>query len=222
MTRLYFAIRDPDWNTLAIRFEPPLVTTSSSGFDVTRTGSCESLVAPIDFTLNFASLTDSLTSQVRYRARTDLAVNRVGFCLLHPMSFAGSPLLMVREGTPHKIRFPARIAPWTLVSDFSELEFAVGQYQVKIEFSGDTFDLEDQRNWIDASFKTFAPRLPNRYLGCWPQEKLANRTSAYAGPRGGDRIATSRGRSSHRPCDRYALDWVRLAHRTCSRPWEPT
>jgi hypothetical protein len=81
------------------------------------------------------------------------------------------------DGSSHQAVFPTHIAPQLVVngiiqpvhpfSEMCSLRYSVTpDVQAEIEFAGDIFEMEDQRNWIDASYKTYCTplRLP------WPVE----------------------------------------------------
>src|SRR4029079_9182209 len=51
--------------------------------------------------------------------------------------------------------FPKSIAPWQPFFDVKGLNYSVAGMAGSIHFEGDQFEMEDQRNWSDASFKTY-------------------------------------------------------------------
>ena len=99
-------------------------------------------------------------------ARSTFLRNRVGFCVLHPIrECAGARARQRRvDGSRVECRFPDTIEPQIFgQSSFRDLravahEFAPGLW-VEVEFDGDVFEMEDQRNWTDASFKTYCTPL---------------------------------------------------------------
>ena len=100
-------------------------------------------------------------------ARSTFWRNRIGFCVLHPASLAGSPAEVQHvDGTIERTVFPTEFISDRQVQPFVELrriahEITPGRW-AEVEFSGNVFETEDQRNWSDASFKTFCTplRLP--------------------------------------------------------------
>lgn len=100
-------------------------------------------------------------ARVTLRALRDIHVNRAGFCLLHPLQgVAGEPLLVTHaDGREEEAAFPAAISPSQPVVDIHRLRHRVGSVDVEIAFEGETFEMEDQRNWADASFKTYCRPL---------------------------------------------------------------
>ncbi len=87
--------------------------------------------------------------------------NRAGFTLLHPLDgVAGGPLTVLHaNGTEEQTAFPANIMAGQPAFDIAGLKYTVHGVSVEIAFSGETFEMEDQRNWTDASFKTYCRPL---------------------------------------------------------------
>jgi hypothetical protein len=95
-------------------------------------------------------------------------VNRAGFTLLHPIrGVAGTPLTIRHpDGQVAGSLFPALINPAQPAKDIAGLSHVIGGVRVDIAMQGDTFEMEDQRNWSDASFKTYCRPLALP----WPYE----------------------------------------------------
>jgi D-apionolactonase len=90
----------------------------------------------------------------------DFRACRIGVCLLHPLSLAGHPAHTRQSGQWHPGRFPAAVAPDAPFTGFDALRHAVpGGGTAEIILGGGLFEMEDQRNWTDASFKTYSPPL---------------------------------------------------------------
>jgi hypothetical protein len=95
------------------------------------------------------------------RARAAFSTNRAGLTLLHPIQgVAGAPLAVIHpDGRETGTRFPELISPGQPVFDIAGLRHAVQGVEVDILFDGEVFEMEDQRNWSDASFKTYCRPL---------------------------------------------------------------
>ena len=97
-------------------------------------------------------------------ARTTFLRNRIGFCVLHPPGCAGLACVVEKDdGTREQSAFPEAIAPVAPFVDMRAIAYSVVPgVDVELRFTGDLFEMEDQRNWTDASFKTFCTplRLP--------------------------------------------------------------
>jgi len=94
--------------------------------------------------------------------------NRIGFCVLHPIrECAGAPCRVEHaDGSTARSSFPKLVAAEQPMKDLHDLralahEIAPGVW-AEVRFEGEAFEMEDQRNWIDASYKTFCTplRLP--------------------------------------------------------------
>lgn len=93
-------------------------------------------------------------------ALADFHRNRIGWCLLHPLSLAGTEVA-VRTVSGERIsaEFPQRIAPHQPLLSISSLSYRADGTEVHIELEGEEFETEDQRNWTDPSYKTYSTPL---------------------------------------------------------------
>lgn len=113
-------------------------------------------------------------------ANEDTEVNRAGFVILHPVAgVAGSPLVVTHsDGRIEETAFPQAIAPSQPVFDITALRQGANGVTADIAFSGDVFEMEDQRNWSDASYKTYCRplSLPTPYAlaaGAGVEQRIA-------------------------------------------------
>lgn len=102
-----------------------------------------------------------LEADLTMRAERDFDTNRTGFTLLHPIEgVAGERLAIVHsDSSREETVFPRFISPSQPGIDISGLRYALNGIEVDIAFDGETFEMEDQRNWTDASFKTYCRPL---------------------------------------------------------------
>ena len=94
-------------------------------------------------------------------AKADVKVNRAGFTILHPVNGVAGSSARVRhsDGSQEDVTFPKRIAPAQPIIDIVGLSHQIGNTQVSLDFDGEVFEMEDQRNWSDVSFKTYCRPL---------------------------------------------------------------
>lgn len=92
--------------------------------------------------------------------------NRAGFTVLHPIKgVAGGPVTVTHsDGSREETVFPARIFPSQPVMDITGLTHRVEGVSVDIAFGGEVFEMEDQRNWSDASYKTYCVPLVHPFV----------------------------------------------------------
>jgi len=167
--RIYAAVRDRNWGTVSGVISDLSYQVDEGQF-VIRYRS-EHRQHEIDFVWDAQILgTDSGAIEFQFDglARSTFLKNRIGFCVLHPSDqAAGTPCQVTyTNGQSQELRFPRTIASEQPVHGFTNLAAMLSQIDagswLKLEFEGDAFETEDQRNWIDASFKTFCTplRLP--------------------------------------------------------------
>ncbi len=164
--RIYFALRDRNWDTVPNKRRDELVEAGEDRFRIHY--AAENRQGEVAFSWA-ATITGAPDGTVTFafdgEARADYLHSRTGFCLLHPLvECAGQACEITRgDGTVVEGVFPAGIRPEQPVEPFSNL--AAMRYEVapglcaEITFSGDLFEMEDQRNWTDASYKTFCTPL---------------------------------------------------------------
>lgn len=168
---LAFVLRDPDWGTPEAQYDRVEVHDRGDAFEATLEG--RFVVAPaVRVRLRISG---SREGCIRFDAVAtpvaDLAVNRLGLCLMHPLSACGARVEVGHvDGRTSASTFPTLIPPWppfmlvrSLRHEWHDGRWATAQLE------GDVFETEDQRNNADASFKTYsrsnmAPR-PYRLAG---------------------------------------------------------
>lgn len=161
-----FLARDRDWGTIAPEIgalerheeDGALRLVLSLRFDI---GS-----ARLDVSLQVQIADGRLCVAAEGRTHGAFETNRAGFTVLHPIEgVAGCPVRVTHgDGRTEDSRFPELIAPWQPFMDIAALEHEANGMRVRCAFAGDTFEMEDQRQWGDASYKTY-----NRPLALpWP------------------------------------------------------
>ena len=164
--RVYGAVRDCNWGTVPGVLSDECIESDSSTFRVTYT--CTHRQGAIDFVWR-AELSGDADGTIRFgfegEARSTFLRNRIGLCVLHPIrDCAGARVrLMLSSGAERGLIFPERIAAEQPIRGFDTLaglthEVSSGIW-VEVRFQGERFETEDQRNWIDASFKTYGTPL---------------------------------------------------------------
>ncbi|KAA9108140.1 hypothetical protein [Microbacterium rhizomatis] len=149
-------VRDRDWNTAAFAIDG--VSAEDSLLEV-RVSTTE-LGADIRGAVRVIALGDTLEVTFDAVSATEFLTNRTGLVVLHPHQLAGSALAVVHaNGESEQTVFPAKISPHQPVFDIASLAWRDDGLGVAVQFEGDVFEMEDQRNWSDASFKTYSRPL---------------------------------------------------------------
>jgi D-apionolactonase len=163
LLRLYAAVRDENWGTISGVVESEsVVTRTHMQFTV-----CHADLFRWTGTITLAE-DGTLTFAFEGEALKDFQRNRIGFCLLHPAQSAGDRCLVAHtNGTKTEAILPKLLCPDQPLMPFSDMagltQTLPDGTQVVFSFSGDVFEMEDQRNWTDASFKTFCTPLALPY-----------------------------------------------------------
>lgn len=150
-----FAARDRDWATV-----PLLSATARDGDGLRVEAAYEGLGAHWAVTLTVTASGPRLAVELDAVTAGDWDRARVGLVLLHPPTVAGRPLRIDHpDGTSTSTSFPAAISPHQPALDIAALNWPADGLAVHAAFVGDTFEMEDHRNWTDASFKTYGTPL---------------------------------------------------------------
>ncbi|MDH2443479.1 hypothetical protein QDR37_05930 [Amnibacterium sp. CER49] len=148
--------RDRDWGTVPVAVLGTEVGDTSLALELRMAG----LGADLDGRLVVETRGDALRIAFTAVSRTDFLRNRVGLVVLHPPEVAGRNLTVVApDGSRTATRFPERIAPHQPARRIAALEWDDHAGRGGLAVEGDVFEMEDQRNWTDASFKTYSTPL---------------------------------------------------------------
>ncbi len=169
LNSIYVAVRDRNWGTVPTTLHDLSVETGDEGFRVTFQAECRR--REIDFLwtgiIEASGGRDGGTvSEVRFsmdgRARSTFLRSRIGICVLHGSgSCAGRPCTVERtDGSIQRGRFPELVSPHQPFKNIQAVKHEVAPgVEAEVRFEGDVFEMEDQRNWTDASFKTYCTPL---------------------------------------------------------------
>lgn len=153
---LTYPVRNADWGTFLTRTTAEEVTPETYHHSFAETDGL--------FTGTFTATLHSphrLSATLTLTFTRDARVNRAGFTLLHPiLGTAGEPLRLTHpDGTETATTFPALISPAQPARNIAGLSHRLHGIGVTLSLTGDVFEMEDQRNWSDASFKTYCRPL---------------------------------------------------------------
>jgi hypothetical protein len=160
--------RDKNWGTYAPTITDLQVTQGRSGFVITYRAAFadqeQSLMAEARIE---ATTGGTLTFTVTAIPRADFITNRTGFVILHPLQgVVGKPVdVLHTDGATEKAKFPAQISPGQPIFEIRALTHKVRPgVTATVLMEGNKFEMEDHRNWMDASYKTYVCSL----LDPWP------------------------------------------------------
>lgn len=153
-------IRDHDWRTLPPAVEAVTTTDDAGTFILSLVIGFAGFGAQYSAELALRISGDELTVAFDGAAPGDFRSNRIGLVVLHRPDDAGRSVTITSpDQTRAERAFPTDISPHQPFMNIAAMSWERDGTAFELEFSGDTFETEDQRNWTDASFKTYSTPL---------------------------------------------------------------
>src|SRR6202047_1023499 len=158
-----FVVRDKNWGTYAPQITNLDFHEEPDSFRI----SYEATVGGEEQAFRYSAViagqsNGSLSFSAKGTTASDFLTNRTGFVVLHAIEGVAGAACAVEhlDGTIEEARFPLFIDPVQPMSALRAIthEFFPG-LKVTCRMEGDTFEMEDQRNWTDASYKTYVRPL---------------------------------------------------------------
>jgi len=164
--RIYVGVRTPSWATVPGFLRDRVIAADGDRVRVELVTEHRQDQLAVEVRVVLVLDPDGeLTYRAELEALTGFAYNRMGICVLHPAEEAAGRSYWAR-GIDGEVsgRLPRHIGPQEirggqnqpLFPAFEELELELGDVRTRLTCTGDRFETEDQRNWTDASFKTYS------------------------------------------------------------------
>ena len=164
---IYFAVRDKEWLTISPDLSEERIRKKRNGFEIGYKAHYR--YNDIDFE---AGISLTSTSPNRFilemtgKANSTFLKNRIGFCILHPIiNCAGHVCRITHPDNSSTLGlFPEEISPHQPFKGIRAMRWKINDsLKARLHFEGDVFETEDQRNWTDASYKTYGTPLDQPY-----------------------------------------------------------
>lgn len=159
---IYGAVRDENWTTLIYDISDEHIEDKEQSFLISYTATYrhgDGAVFRATFTLE-GRQDNTIIVEMKGEVLAGFTRNRIGLCVLHPQELKGSTVEVTNpDGKLVKAMFSRLISPHQVLTDIHALKHNIGSKEVSITFEGDVFETEDQRNWMDASYKTYSTPL---------------------------------------------------------------
>jgi D-apionolactonase len=164
--RIYVGVRALDWSTVLPDVLEVEVEERDDRFMVHSR--CRHVEDSIGFSWKGRVVATSdgvLTYEMDGEAETDFDYAKVGICIHHPLTTVGRPYHGETPAGAVAGHFAAAIAPQIHVGEVDlpvfppVVSLTIAQtdsVSIEVSFAGERFELEDQRNWSDASFKSYS------------------------------------------------------------------
>jgi D-apionolactonase len=163
-----YIVRDRNWGTCAPQLSGLSVERDADGFRVRYQAACEAAGQTFGYRARIeGGAAGDLVFEVEGEPVTDFVTNRAGFVVLHGVAGVSGTAVEVEhvDGRIERSRSPELIDPACPFKDIRALSHEVlPRLRLTCRREGAAFEMEDQRNWTDASYKTYV-----RPLACpWP------------------------------------------------------
>jgi hypothetical protein len=158
-----FLIRDKNWGTATPAISNLKVDQRTDSFSVSFHAEIRIENQQLSYDAKIEGSKDgNLEFTGTAMPKTDFLTARTGFVVLHPLKgVAGFPVDIEHvDGRKVGSTFPDLVNPVQPVLDIRSLTHEVlPGLKATVLMEGDTFEMEDHRNWTDASFKTYVRPL---------------------------------------------------------------
>ncbi len=159
---IYFAVRDKEWLTVKPVIKDERILSDPESFFVKFEAHFRSDEINFLSTISISGKSDnSLIFTFEGEALSAFRRNRIGLCVLHPVEdYAGKNCIIDHsDGSTEHSSFPEEISPHQIFRNIKSMRWMTGGLNCFLDFEGDIFETEDQRNWSDSTFKTYSTPL---------------------------------------------------------------
>jgi hypothetical protein len=159
---IYSAVRDRNWGTLQPYISNFQIIQGLREFEISF--NARYFNAEIDFMAGYiitGTADNTIIFVMKGLAMRSFLMNRIGICVLHPLEgIKGKACKVTTTGNDqYESFFPEQISPHAPMTDIQTMEWQNETVACKLTFEGDIWEMEDQRNWSDSSYKTYCTPL---------------------------------------------------------------
>jgi hypothetical protein len=160
---IYFAVRDSAWDNIPSEITHEQIVQKDNGFTITYRRIFDHGDIRMQWQVQIEGLASSeIHFEIKGQALSSFQKNRAGCCVLHSIKECSGKDLSVThpDGSTENGAFPLYISPHQPFKDIASMQWQTANGSVaRLSFKGDLFEMEDQRNWTDNSFKTYCTPL---------------------------------------------------------------
>jgi len=159
---IYSAVRDHNWGTIEPEITEEKIEEYETGFLIETRVKYRKSDIYFEADYKITGNGNKLDFEMKGEVKSTFMTNRTGFCVLHPIKECSGKMCIVihPDETSEEAVYPEFISPYQPMINISGLEWKPAEnIRAKLQFSGDVFEMEDQRNWTDASYKTYCRPL---------------------------------------------------------------
>lgn len=155
--RIYPVFQDRNWTNRPFRIETQQVSEGADSVTLVATGTGSFDAEPLRWRVEADIRSTGIVYRFSAEASSSFLRNRLGMCVLHPMSAAGALVSVEHvDGTVEAGELPTNISAFQPFIDLRAVTHELPNGgQANVRLLGETYEMEDHRNWTDASFKTY-------------------------------------------------------------------
>ena len=160
-------MRDHNWNTIPMEIQSEQINIADDSFEIRYTATIRR--SNIDFSWSCTIMghsDETISFSIDGQANSEFQRNRLGFTVLLPTENLRGQTCRITdpEGLTHESLFPDAISPHQPFLNIQSMAWSPSSgLQATMTFSGDVFEMEDQRNWMDASHKVYCTPLAHGF-----------------------------------------------------------
>jgi len=169
LRRIFVTVRDKRWQEIGPQSWLAEFQAASNMMSFSARHTSDDVAFEWQGTLQVSNGGRHLTFGFTGRSLKDMEVCRLGLVILHPVEWMVGAEVTAEDGDlKQRFSLSKSIAPQPIVEGipraisqpFSSLRIRQpGLGTLELQFEGELFELEDQRNWGDSSFKTYCTPL---------------------------------------------------------------
>jgi hypothetical protein len=160
---IYSAVRDTNWETIPYHITEENIQQNEEGFAINYTAQFRQNNILFEARYRIEGRPDdSILFEMAGTSHSHFFSNRIGLCIHLPADECKSLPVTVTTDTGEKrhANFPANISPHQPFSQIRQMRWQThGGKTIQLFFEGDIFEAEDQRNWMDNSYKIYSRPL---------------------------------------------------------------
>ena len=162
--RVYMAVRNHVWDTADCHILEENIKETDKSFEIGYSARYSyNGVEVYEAAVTISGMADGTVDyQVRGKALAQFSRNRIGICVHHPIRECVGREVTITDPAGHTsvMQFPQLISPHQPFLNIRQMHWkAGGVVEASVDFEGDIFESEDQRNWGDACYKTYSTPL---------------------------------------------------------------
>ncbi|WP_026873728.1 hypothetical protein [Inquilinus limosus] len=160
-----FVVRDANWGTPHLPAKAR-VTRDPGRATATASGTLDHPAGDLNWSVTWTVTDRMIEGRARVTSTSGFETNRTGFVVLHSLGAArGRPVAVTHpDGRIEEARFPELVSPHQPFFDIAGMDYETSAgHRLRLTFEGEVFETEDQRNWTDASYKTYCRPLALPY-----------------------------------------------------------